>query len=64
MDNLSDHQETTGQNPTLEIKYPWTMLPMSVADGYIEYLNEKIDEDHPLYGREVFPSCIRVDNRD
>ena len=40
------------------------MLPLSVADEYIEYLQERIDPDHPLYDRKVFPSCIREDSQD
>ena len=48
----------------LEIKWPWTMLPLSVADEYIEYLQKQIDLGHPLYGRKVFPSCIKEDSQD
>ncbi|MGK7906082.1 MAG: hypothetical protein AB4040_02480 [Synechococcus sp.] len=40
------------------------MLPLSVADEYIKYLQEQIDFEHPLYGKKVFPSCIREDSRD
>jgi hypothetical protein len=48
----------------LEIKWPWAMLPLSVADEYIKYLQERIDSEHPLYGKKVFPSCIREDSQD
>ncbi len=48
----------------LEVKWPWTMLPLSAADKYIEYLQEQIGPEHPLYGKKVFPSCIREDSRD
>ncbi len=46
----------------LEVKWPWTMLPLSVADEYIEYLRSQIGPEHPLYDRKVFPSCIREDS--
>jgi len=39
------------------------MLPLSVSDKYIEYLRERIAPEHPLYGRKVFPSCIREDSQ-
>ncbi len=48
----------------LEIRWPWTMLPLSVADKYIEYLQKQIGLEHPLYNRKVFPSCIREDSQD
>jgi hypothetical protein len=40
------------------------MLPLSVADEYIKYLQERIAPEHPLYGRKVFPSCIREDSQE
>ena len=40
------------------------MLPLSVANEYIEYLQERIDPEYPLYGRKLFPSCIREDSQD
>ena len=48
----------------LEIKWPWTMLPLSVADEYIEYLNQRIAPEHPLYGKKVFPACRREDSQE
>ena len=48
----------------IKIKWPWTMLPLSVADEYIKYLQERIEPEHPLYGRKVFPSCRREDSED
>ena len=48
----------------LEIKWPWTMLPLSAADEYIEYLQKRIGLGHPLYGKKVFPSCIKEDSQD
>lgn len=49
---------------TLKVRWPWTMLPLSVADEYIKYLQERIDPECPLYGKQVFPSCIREDSQD
>ena len=40
------------------------MMPLSVADEYIKYLQEQIGSEHPLYGKKVFPSCHRVDSWD
>jgi len=48
----------------LEIRWPWTMLPLSVADEYIEYLQKQISPEHPLYSRKVFPACIKEDSQD
>lgn len=48
----------------IEIKWPWTMLPLSVADEYIKALHERIAPEHPLYGKQVFPSCRREDSQD
>jgi len=56
--------ESDNEVSNLEVKWPWTMLPLSVVDEYIEYLRERIDPEHPLYGRKVFPSCIREDSQD
>jgi hypothetical protein len=56
--------EANNEPSTLEIKWPWTMLPLSVADEYIEYLQRKIGPRHPLYGKKVFPSCRREDSQD
>lgn len=55
---------TDNELSKIEIKWPWTMLPLSVADEYIEYLQERIEPEHPLYGRKVFPSCRREDSQD
>ena len=49
---------------TITIKWPWTMLPLSCADEYIEYLSDYISPAHPLYGKRVFPSCRREDTQD
>ena len=54
---------TDNEVSNLEVKFPWTMLPLSVSDKYIEYLRERIAPEHPLYGRKVFPSCIREDSQ-
>jgi hypothetical protein len=56
--------ETGNEVSNLEVEWPWTMLPLSVADEYIKYLQDRIDPDHPLFGRKVFPSCIREDSQD
>jgi len=48
----------------VEIRWPWTMLPLSVADEYIEYLQKQISPEHPLYSRKVFPACIREDTQE
>jgi len=54
---------TDNEVSNLEVKFPWTMLPLSVSDKYIKYLRERIAPEHPLYGRKVFPSCIREDSQ-
>ena len=56
--------ESETEVSTLEVKWPWDMLPLSVADEYISYLQERIDLEHPLYGKKVFPSSIREDSQD
>ena len=56
--------DTRKEELTLNIKWPWTMLPLSAADDYIEYLQSQIGPGHPLYQREVFPACIREDSQD
>ncbi len=48
----------------LEVKWPWTMLSIEVADEWIEYLNHNIKIGHPLYGKQVFPSCRREDTNE
>jgi hypothetical protein len=42
--------EADNEVSNLEVKWPWTMLLLSVVDEYIEYLRERIDPEHPLYG--------------
>ena len=49
---------------TIEIKWPWAMLPLSVADEYIDYLQKRIGPGHPLYGRKIFPACRREDTQE
>jgi hypothetical protein len=49
---------------TIEIKWPWTMIPIENADEWIKYLKRKIRSGHPLYGKKVFPSCRREDTVD
>jgi hypothetical protein len=49
---------------TIEIKWPWTMIPIENADELIKYLKRRIRPGHPLYGKKVFPSCRREDTTD
>lgn len=56
--------ESDDETTRLDIKWPWTMLPLFVADEYIEYLRQRIDPEHPLYGKKVFPSCKREDSQE
>jgi hypothetical protein len=46
-----------------EIKWPWEMLPLEVADEYIAYLEQQIGPGHPLYRRKVFPACRKDDRQ-
>jgi hypothetical protein len=48
----------------LAVKWPWSMLPLDFADDYIAHLQEHIGPLHPLYGKKVFPSCIREDTQE
>jgi hypothetical protein len=40
------------------------MLPLDLADQYIAHLKEHIGPRHPLYGKKVFPSCVREDTEE
>ena len=48
----------------IEIKWPWTMLPLSVADEYIDHFQKMIGPGHPLYGKKIFPACRREDTQE
>ena len=52
------------KSDTIEIKWPWTMIPIENADEVIEYLQRKIRSGHPLFGKKVFPSCRREDTNE
>jgi hypothetical protein len=41
----------------IEIKWPWTMLPIAVTDDWIEAIKEGIAKTDPIYGKEIFPSA-------
>ncbi len=39
-------------------------MPLEVADEWIEFLQQRIGPGHPLYGKNVFPSCRKEDTQD
>jgi hypothetical protein len=60
---IDKEMEIDNEVSYLKVKWPWTMLPLSVADQYIKYLQERIEPEHPLYGRKVYPNCIKKDSQ-
>jgi len=58
------HQMKAEKSDTIEIKWPWTMIPIENADELIKYLKRRIRSGHPLYGKKVYPSCRREDTAD
>ncbi|MCM8610534.1 hypothetical protein [Accumulibacter sp.] len=39
----------------LEIKSPWSMVPMDAMDGLIAEIKDALPSDHPLQEHELFP---------
>ena len=48
---------------TITIKWPWTMIPLEVADEWIDHVRNIIGPGHPLHGKEIFPDMRREDGR-
>lgn len=61
---MNENSETDKPAINIEIQWPWQMLPLAAADDFIQYLRKQIGPGHPLYNREVFPSCAREDTTD
>lgn len=56
-------------NVVVEFKWPWTMIPMELADEWIEMIEKGISKTESIYGKKIFPSArneekklILVDN--
>ena len=48
----------------LKVKWPWSMLPLDLANEDVAHLQKHIGPRHPLYGKKVFPSCVREDTEE
>lgn len=44
-------------NVVVEFKWPWTMIPMELADEWIEMIEKGISKTESIYGKKIFPSA-------
>lgn len=51
-----ENQKIKKEEKTIEIKYPWTMVPLEAFDKIIYEFKEQICEGHPLHGKKFFPN--------
>ena len=50
-------------NDVIEFKWPWTMLPLEIADEWIEEVKKGLLPEEPIYGKEIFVSGRREDKK-
>jgi hypothetical protein len=41
---------------TIEFKWPWTMVPLELADEWIEEVKKGLSKRDPLFGKDIFVS--------
>ncbi len=52
---MSDSEEI------IEIKWPWTMMPLEFSSDWIEAVKKGLSPEAPIYGKDIFVSAIRED---
>ncbi|NBC14660.1 MAG: hypothetical protein GVY09_15260 [Gammaproteobacteria bacterium] len=48
----------TDDTITLQIKYPWTMMPLKNAGEWIDAISRSLQPTDPFYGKQLFVSAL------
>jgi hypothetical protein len=49
------------QKDIIEFKWPWTMMPLEIADEWIEEIKRGLKKSEPIYKKDIFPSARKED---